>query len=634
MKWFYGISLIVVGTLAVAPFALLDKQDLDAYDGKVVLWDSYRSPIKSLDPATCGDTASASIQANVFEGLYTYHYLLRPAKIVPQLAADLPEMSPDRLTYTIKLRPDVTYHRNPCFGSEQFEGKTRFKTRRVKADDFILAMKRCADYHINSGLSWAFLSGRIEGLDDWRDKSEKYKIGDFSRYDLPVPGLIALDDNTLKITLGKPFPQLLQVLAMSVYAPMPREAVDYWFGTADDGLDGRRPVAVEQRSTEFREAEQCVGTGPYLMTTFERKKCIVQIRNPEYRPDFYPSQGQPEDKAAGLLADAGKRVPFIDVIHLDFVAEDYPAWMRFLSRQTDKSSIPKETFEFVINPDRELAAQWSKKHIGLTKYETPSINWIAFNMQDKLVGASKALRQAMCLSYDVESGIKVLYNGRGTRATRIIPKSFPGWKEAGPGPYYRFDLQAARAKVEEAKRELAAKGLLVNGEIPTIKVDIGSTDQASIRMGVFAKQQFAKIGITLKVTHNDWPTHQKKVNNKVTQTYTMGWHADYRDPENFLQLFYSGNIAKGTNDTNYTNAEFDKLYERVRQMPDSPERQKLYIEMMHMVCEDCPVLLLSEPQNFLLMYDWVHNFKPHPFGYGFTKYSRIDTALRRKEGGR
>ncbi len=634
MKWFYGISLLVVVVLGVTPFGLLDEQNLDAYKGKVVLWDSYSSPIKSLDPATCHDTASSSVQANVFEGIYAYHYLLRPAKIVPQLAADLPEISSDRLTYTIKLRSDVTYHRNPCFGSEQFDGKRRFKTRRMKADDFILAMKRCADYHINSGLSWAFLSGRIEGLDEWRDKSEKYTVGDFSRYDLPVAGLSAPDDSTLKITLRQPYPQFLKVLAMAVYAPVPREAVDYWFGTEDDGQGGRRLVDIEKRSTEFREAEQCVGTGPYLMTTFERKKRVVQTRNPEFRPDFYPSEGQPEDKAAGLLVDAGKRVPFIDVIHTDYVAESYAGWMRFLSRQTDKSGIPKETFEFVINPDRELATEWSKKRIGLTKYETPSVNWIAFNMRDKLVGASKALRQAMCLSYDVESGIKVLYNGRGTRATRIIPKSFPGWKEAGPGPYYRFDLQAARAKVAEAKRELAAKGLLVNGEIPKIKMDVGSTDQASIRMGVFARQQFAKIGITLSVTHNDWPTQQKKVNNKVVQTYTMGWHADYPDPENFLQLFYSGNIAKSTNDTNYANPEFDKLYELVRKMPDSPERQKMYIDMMHMVGEDCPILLLSEPQNFLLMYDWVHNVKPHPFGYGFTKYTRIDTALRRKEGGR
>lgn len=634
MKWFYGISLIVVGALAVAPFALVPRQDLDDYAGMVVLRDSFRSPIKSLDPATCGDTGSAFIQANVFEGLYTYHYLLRPAKVIPQLAASMPEVSPDGLVYTIRLRPDVMYHRNPCFGTEQFGGKTRFKTRRVQAGDFILAMKRCADYHINSGLSWAFLSERIEGLDDWRGQSRSCKIGDFSRYDLPVAGLAAPDADTLRIVLRAPYPQLQYVLAMSVYAPIPREAVDYWLGTEDDNRGGRRPIPAQKRHTEFREAQQCVGTGPYLMSIFERKKRIVQTRNPEFRPDFYPSEGSAQDKADGLLDDAGKSVPFVDVLQMDFVAEDYPAWMRFLSRQTDISGIPREAFEFVINPDRDLAETWRQRGIRLIKYELPIIQWLAFNMQDKVVGASKSLRQGLCLSYDVENEIKILYNGRGVRATTIVPRSMPGWQEAGPGPYYRFDLQAARAKLDEARKELGAKGLLVNGEIPAIKLDIGGTSQSSVRLGEFTQQQFARLGVKVDVAYSDFPVLLNKIHNKAVQTYLSGWHSDYPDSENFLQLFYSPNIAKGTNDTNYSNPEFDRLYEQARTMDDSPRRQELYVEMMRMVCQDCPVLPLSEPQTFLLMHDWVHNIKAHPFGYGYVKYRRIDADQRLRLGGR
>ena len=103
---------------------------------------------------------------------------------------------------------------------------------------------------------------------------------------------------------------------------------------------------------------------------------------------------------------------------------------------------------------------------------------------------------------------------------------------------------------------------------------------------------------------------------------------------NFLQLFYGPNIAKGTNNSNYANGEFDKLYETIRTMPDTPERTALYVRMVNMVSEDCPVLLLSEPFSFVLVYDWVKSSKPHPIGYGFAKYARIDAALRRKMGGR
>jgi ABC-type transport system substrate-binding protein len=626
MKWFYGISLIVVGTLAIAPFALVPRQDAGDYAGMVVLRDSYRSPIKSLDPATCGDTGSGFIQSNVFEGLYTYHYLLRPAKVIPLLAAAMPEVSPDGLVYTIRLRDDAMYHRNACFGTEQIGGKARFKTRRARADDFILAMKRCADHHVKSGLSWAFLSGRIEGLDDWRDKSKQYKPGDFSRYDLPVSGLTAPDANTLRMVLRAPYPQLQYVLAMSVYAPIPREAVDYWLATEDDGNGGRRPVPVEKCPTEFREACQCVGTGPYLMSIFERKKRIVQIRNPEFRPDFYPAEGSDQDRADGLLDDAGKRVPFVDVLKLDFVSEDYPSWMRFLSSQTDISGIPPEAFDSVITPGRELSDKWRQQGIRLLKYELPTLQWVAFNMRDKVLGGSKSLRQALCLCFDVESQIRILYNGRGVRATTIIPRSIPGWKDAGAGPYYRFDVQAAKAKLQEAKRELAAKGLLGGGEIPTLKLDMGGTGQNSVKSGEFAKQQFARIGVKLEVAYCDFPVLLTKIQNKTVQMYQSGWHSDYPDAENFLQLFYSPNIVRGTNNSNYSNPEFDRLYEQARTMSDSPERRDLYGKMMRMVCEDCPVLPLSEPQSFLLMHDWVRNVKPHPFGYGYVKYRRVDTG--------
>ena len=631
MKWFYVISLAVVAILALSPLVLIPPRSEGQYAGKTVLFDTYNAEVRSLDPATCGDNVSAAIQGNSYEGLYYYHYLKRPVEVIPQLAEGMPEISSDGLVYTVRLKGGVKYHRNPCFG---VDSDGRFKTRTVKAADFVLSFKRAADYHIGPGLAWAFISERIAGLDDWREKCKGYAIGDFRRYDLPVEGLQAVDDLTLRIRLRQVFPQMIYVLAMSVYAPMPREAIDYWLGTADDGRGGRRPVPLEKRTVEIREAEQVVGTGPYVLTKFVRKGPIVQERNLEFRDDYYSTEGAPGDKEAGLLADAGKKVPFIDVLYRDFVPEDYSAWQLFLTRQVDASIIPKENFEFVITPGRQLAEEWAKRHIYLNKYEQPAVYWLAFNMEDPVVGASKSLRQALCLAFDVESYINVLFNGRGVRSVNILPSDFKGHDEAGPGPYYRLDLAEAKKKIEQARAELSAAGRLVDGSLPSLTVDMGGTDSHMKSIGEFIQQQFAKIGLDVKIVLNDWPTLQDKVHNKRTQIYTMGWQADYPDAENFLQLFYSGNVAKGTNDTNYSNPEFDRLYERVRVMQDSPQRTDVYARMVNMISEDCPVLLIDEPLTFVLYYDWVKNVKTHPIGYGFTKYRRIDVALREKLGGR
>jgi len=631
MKWFYVTAPAVVLGLVLLPIVYLRGEKEGQYAGKVVKYSSYGAEVKSLDPATCGDTTSAGIQGDFYEGLYTYDWLKRPLEVVPQLAAEMPSISEDGLTYTIKLKGGVKYSANPCFGTGP-DGA--HKTRTVRADDFVLAYKRVADYHINTGLAWAFLSERVAGLDEWREKSGSYKAGDFSRYELPVEGVRALDEHTFQIRLRERFPQMIYVLAMSVYAPVPREVVDYWLGTQDDGKGGRRPIPVARRTTEIREAEQVVGTGPYLLKEFRRKSLIVLERNPDFRYEEYPSEGAPGDEQAGLLADKGKRVPFIDVVRMDYVAEDYSAWMRFLTKQTDASGIPKEVFEFVITPGKELEAKWAKRGIRLLKYESPAVYWLVFNVEDPVMGASTSLRQALCLAYDVENHIKVLYNGRGIRAVNILPSSFKTHAVAGPGPYYRLDLEAAKRKMAQAKEELAAAGRLVNGEIPELKLDLPGRDRAVLRMGEFVQQQFGKLGLKLRVIPNDWPGLQEKVHNKQCQIYTMGWHADYPDAENFLQLFYSPNIAKFTNNSNYSNPEFDKLYERARTMPDTPERTEIYVRMVNMISRDCPVLLLSEPLSFVLVYDWVHNVKPHPIGYGYLKYQRLDTALRRARGGR
>jgi ABC-type transport system substrate-binding protein len=639
MKWFYILSLTVVATLVAMPLFILRPAGGRTHATEGIVYNAiYNADVKSLDPATCGDVTSSLIQANFFEGLYVYHYLKRPVEVVEQLADGMPGVSADGLTYTIHLKKGVLYHRNPCFGPDH-SGKHQWNTRTVTAGDFVLSFKRVADYHINTGLAWAFLADRIIGLDEYREKTRQYRIGDFSRYDLPVKGITAQDSLTLVIRLKAPFPQFIYVLAMGhVYGPIPREVVDYHLSTTSGPGGNRVSIPVQERNPEIMEQEQVVGTGPYILKTFKRKWEIKLVRNPEFREERYPSEGEPAskdypgDSALGLLADAGKLVPFIDQINFRYVEEEYAAWMLFLSRQVDVAGIPVETFQAVITPGKELTDSWKKKHISLSKATDPTIYWIVFNMEDPVFSKSKALRQAISLGYDAENEIKILSNGRGFRAVNVVPTAFKGHAEAGPGPCFHFDTVAAMEKVAKAKHELAAAGLLVNGEIPELKFDM-SDGPMNLRMADFARQQFARLGLKLKCIFNDWPTLQRKVQNKQIQMYYMGWAADYPDAEDFLQLFYSKNIDKGTNNSNYKNPVFDSLYEKIRTMPDNTERTALYVRMTRIISDDCVVMPIFEPESFTLYYDWMSNIKQHPVGYGFLKYRRIDPGLRRHFGG-
>ena len=634
MKWFYAISLVMVAALTASPFLLLEQEDLGRFEGRVVGYGIFGAKINSIDPATCGDTSSASIQGSFYEGLYTYHYLKRPLEVIPLLAESLPKVSEDGLTYTIRLRKGVKYSRNPCFGRNE---DNTCRTRTVVADDFVLAFKRVADFHVSTKLSMAFIEDRIVGLQDYRRKTRQYNVGDFSRYDRDkeaFPGVAALDEHTLQIKLSRPFPQMLYVLAMNNYAPIPPELVHHHLSTRPDGKGGRESIPRKERSPEIRDREAIVGTGPYVMTEWIRGGKIVLERNPDFRDDFYPTEGAPGDAEAGLLADAGKKLPFVDVRYLRFVQEENPAWMLFLTKQRDTGGIPRDVFATVISPSRDLLATWASKGIRLLKNPYPAIYWLVFDMNDEVVGPSKSLRQAMCLAFNVEQYIDVIYNGRGKRAVNVIPSTFKGHAEAGPGPYARLDLTAAREKIKEAKEELVQAGVIEPDEdIPPITLDMPGRDEHARRVAEYIQGEFRRIGIEIKIELNDWPGLQEKVHKKLTQMYTMGWHADYPDAENFLQLFYSPNIDRGTNNANYRNPEFDLLYERAGNLPNVEDRVPLYAKMARIIANDCPVLPLSEPVSYVLLYDWVSDYKPHPIAYGLGKYTRLDVQARHAAGG-
>jgi len=629
MKWFYATALGVVALLTASPYLLLRGGGGDAADGTVVGYNIYGAKVKSIDPATCGDTTSAGLQGSFYEGLYTYHYLKRPVEVVPLLAEGMPEIAEDGLTYTIRLKEGVTYSRNRCFGPDP-TGRRRWATREVRAEDFVLAFKRIADFHLTTALSLAFIEDRIAGLRAYRDRTRLYHKGDFSRYDKEdLPGVRALDERTLQFRLTRPFPQFQGVLAMNVYAPIPREVVDVHLAGGDD------PIPVNRRDPEVLRHEHVVGTGPYLLAEWVKAHRIVLTRNPDYREDVYPAEGAPGDRQAGLLDDAGKPVPFVDEWRLTYVKEDNTGWMMFEKRLRDTAGIPPDMFDAVINPDKELTDKWRKRGIRLIKEPYPAVYWFVFNMEDAVVGSSRSLRQALQLAYNVEEYIDLIHNGRGKRAVNVIPSSFKGHAEAGPSPHARFDPEAAKAKIAAAKEELVAAGVIRAGEdIPELVLDMPGQEEYHRRVGEYARRQFERIGIRVKVEMNDWPTLQRKVHNKVVQMYTMGWHADYPDAENFLQLYYSPNIKRGTNNSNYSNPEFDRLFERAATIMDVDERVPLYAKMARMVSEDAPVLLLSEPISYILVNPWVHNSKPHPVGYGYRKYVRIDPALRRRKGGR
>ena len=550
--------------------------------------------IKGFDPSQANDLYSHRALVQIYEPLYQYSYLERPYKVEPLLAASTPEVSEDKLTFTIPVRKDVKFQDDPCF--EENNGKGR----PVTAQDFIYSFKRIADKKVNSNGWWIFRD-RIVGLDEFRQKSLNLESGDY--YNLAVEGLSAPDDHTLVIRLKKPYPQLIYVLTMAYTCVVPREAVEYY-------------------GEEFMNHP--VGTGPFQLEEWIRKSRIVYTQSPSFRGEKYPSRGTEEAEEMGLLEDAGESIPFADKIVFNIIKEDSALWLEFQSGNLDRSSLPKDNFKSAINADGELRENLSRKGVRLWKEPRLDLTYIAFNMEDPAFGKSRALRRALSLSLNRRRIIRHMYNGRAIAAEGPIPPGLVGYRPGFDNPWLGYDPERAKEQMKIARKELG----LEPGEKITLTYESQSNDITARQMDELVISSLEEAGVEFEYNVNTWTQFLDKIKNKKAQIWGAAWGADYPDAENFLQLLYGPNSSPGDNSANYDNPEFNRLYEQISTMMDSPERTEIYHRMVDIVTRDCPWIFGTHRISFSLYHNWLKNYLPHDLAQNTLKYYKIDKKLR------
>jgi len=139
----------------------------------------------------------------------------------------------------------------------------------------------------------------------------------------------------------------------------------------------------------------------------------------------------------------------------------------------------------------------------------------------------------------------------------------------------------------------------------------------------------------VRIQENLFSQMMEKEMKATYQMVTSGWEADYPDPENFLSLLYGPNAAPvGHNLSVYRNPEFDKLYEQMATMEDSPERAALIQKLNHIaLVEDCVVAPIFNQVAFALRQPWTPYFVKNPIvsKFGGMRYTVIDAELRAKK---
>ena len=114
--------------------ALLASSVALAADPKKVIRDVFPVAETGFDPPAMHDLYSAAIVQAIFERLYTYDYLARPAKLVPQLADGMPQITDDGKTYTVKLKRGIYFVARPRVRRQEARAHRRGHRLHVQAD--------------------------------------------------------------------------------------------------------------------------------------------------------------------------------------------------------------------------------------------------------------------------------------------------------------------------------------------------------------------------------------------------------------------------------------------------------------------------------------------------------------------
>jgi ABC-type transport system substrate-binding protein len=298
--------------------------------------------------------------------------------------------------------------------------------------------------------------------------------------------------------------------------------------------------------------------------------------------------------------------------------------------------VPNE-FANIATPNNELAGNLRRRGIQMERNPGMELTYSYFGMKDPVVGGYTpekiALRRAIVLGQDVDIEIRI------PRKNQAIPAHTP----IGPGALGydpEFHSTATEYNPAKAKALLDMYGYLdcdgdgyrdLPRKNPSDACEPFTVEYASAPGGDMKpldenwKKNMDAIGIRMTFRKAKWPDLLKESKAGRLQMWGLGWSAPVPDADSFFVMLYGPNAGQA-NHSRFNVAEFDRLYEQAKRLPNGPERNAIYREMNRLFLVYSPWRLGVHRIYTDLSQPWVTGFKRHPVMRGFWKYVDIDLA--------
>jgi peptide/nickel transport system substrate-binding protein len=413
----------------------------------------------------------------------------------------------------------------------------------------------------------------IEGA-KWSDgepitsKDVKYsleKLGSdsliFTGYTSNVTSVEAPDDQTVVVKTSQPDARVVGGLFIYMIP---------------EHVYGKIPIKQLQKS--FQPPLPLVGSGPYVVTDFERGRILRMGRNPNFRGEK-PVYDEIQFIKYGTV-DAVERA--LRLGEIDMVPEAQAA-----------------SFEKLGQAD----------NIETVKAPSPSFTQLAFNLCSKEncpdakfnpAVQDRVVRQAIAYAVDRDRLNEISTRNTSFVGHGILPQYYKTWYEQ-PADDYPYDPDKANKMLDDAGYTREGDGVRQKGDSElSFDLFVRSESPENIQAAKLVAEQAREIGVDFKVqvVSVDKLTEitTRQVDGKMApefDTFIWGWGGDPYDPSTLLQLITTDEIG-GSSDSFYSNPEYDELFVRQSGEFDTEKRKELVQEMVAISQRDLPYLVLTE----------------------------------------
>ena len=605
-----GASLALPGLSSAPALAATSTGDGNGNGraGERVLRYAFQIAETGFDPAAINDTYSRTVTCHIFEALYVFDHLARPAKIVPLTADGMPQVSDDYRNWTFRVRPGIFFADDPAFKGQP---------RELVAADYLFAFKRYADPAVKSPL-WASVENwKVPGLAALRKQALDTKAA--FDYDAPVAGMHLIDRYTFQLRLEEPRPRFIESMAVS----------DLFGAVA-------REVALAYGD---KVAEHPVGTGPFRLAQWRRSSLIVLERNPQYRERTWQADPAPDDAEGQAIAARlrGRRLPLLDRVEISIIEEAQPRWLSFLNGQQDFIERVPPDFINVAMPGRRVAPNLAKQGIRGVITLQSDIALSYFNMDDPVVGGLEphkvALRRAICLGVDVDREIRLARRGMAVPAQSPVMPHLTGYDPA-------FKSEASEYSPARAKALLDLHGYVdrdgdgwreqPDGQ-PLVLEYATQPDQNSRQLTELWKKNMDAIGIRMVFKPAKWPENLKAARSGKLMMWGVGSSASGGDGQGMLTRYY-GPQAGNQNLSRFRLKAFDDIHDRLTVLPDGPERLALFDQAKRLAVAYAPYKLHCHRYVADMMHPKVVGYRRPLFWNEWWHMVDADPAARPRSG--